>query len=229
MSRNLKISGALVALFVAVAAIVLVAAGGDDDPAPKASAPTTATTTAAAEPAAAPRVVTSDPRRLGRPGRGGVTFTEFLDFECESCAAAFPVIEDLRREYAGRVTFQLRYFPIESHRNARNAAKAVEAAHQQDELEAMYKRMYETQRFWGEQQVDQADLFRGFAKELDLDLKAYDAAVKDPRTAKRIDRDVKAGTELGVQGTPTFFINEERIEPQSLEELRQMIDAALAA
>ncbi|UUY06350.1 DsbA family protein [Svornostia abyssi] len=152
-----------------------------------------------------------------------------MDFECEACAAAYPSIEELRRQYAGRVTFNIRYFPIESHQNARNAALAVEAAAQQGKLEEMYRRMYETQASWGEQQSSKAALFRGFAKDLKLNMREYDAAVADPETAARVERDAQAGQQLGVQGTPSFFINEEKIEPQSFDDLREQLDAAIAA
>lgn len=158
-----------------------------------------------------------------------MTFTEFLDFECESCAAAYPAVEQLRQEYAGRVTFNIRYFPIDSHKNARNAAHAVEAAAQQGKLEPMYKRMYDTQTSWGEKGTSEAPRFRTFAKDLGLDMQQYDAAVADAQTAARVERDVEAGRQLGVQGTPTFFINEERIEPQSFDDLRQRLEAAIAA
>ena len=223
MSRNIKISVALIAVFVAVAAAIGLAIDGED----QSSSAATSTPSATASTPSSARVVASDPRRLGALGTTGVTFTEFLDFECESCAAAFPVIEQLRREYAGRVTFNLRYFPIDSHKNARNAALAVEAAAQQGKLEAMYKRMYETQPSWGEQSKSQASVFRGFAKDLGLNMKRYDAAVADPKTAERVERDVQAGKALGVQGTPTFFVNEQMIQPQSVEEIRQLIDDAV--
>ena len=226
MSRNTKISAALVAVFVCVVAAVAIAAGGGDEGAPSGTPPT-ATSGGTTAPRADTRVVASDPRGLGRPGAGGVTFTEFLDFECEACGAAFPAIEQLRREYAGRVTFNVRYFPIDSHKNARNAALAVEAAAQQGKFEDMYKRMFETQPSWAEQDGSQAAVFRGYAKDLGLDMKAFDAAVADPRTDARVQRDVRAGVALGVEGTPTFFIDEERIEPQSFDDLRQQLDAAL--
>ena len=223
MSRNIKISVALIAVFVAVAAAIGLAIDGED----QSSSAATSTPSATASTPSSARVVASDPRRLGALGTTGVTFTEFLDFECESCAAAFPVIEQLRREYAGRVTFNLRYFPIDSHKNARNAALAVEAAAQQGKLEAMYEQMYETQPSWGEQGKSQASVFRGFAKDLGLNMKRYDAAVADPKTAERVERDVQAGKALGVQGTPTFFVNEQMIQPQSVEEIRQLIDDAV--
>ncbi len=231
MSRNVKISAALIGVFLAVVAVIAVAAGGDGDeqPASPTAPPPTATTPADDAPTNAPQVVADDPRRLGQPGTSGVTFTEFLDFECEACAAAYPSIEELRRQYAGRVTFNIRYFPIESHQNARNAALAVEAAAQQGKLEEMYQRMYETQASWGEQQSSKAALFRDFAKDLKLNMREYDAAVADPETAARVERDAQAGQQLGVQGTPSFFINEEKIEPQSFDDLRAQIDAAIAA
>jgi hypothetical protein len=72
-----------------------------------------------------------------------------------------------------------RYFPIPSHTNAINSAVAVEAAAQQGKFEEMYKRMYDTQSEWGEQQDSKAALFRGFAQELGLDLTAYDKAVAE--------------------------------------------------
>lgn len=233
MTRNTKISVALVAVFAIVIAAIAIASGGGSDPEPAASnspagASQGSTPAPAASTPAAQVVRASDPRQLGAKGSSGVTFTEFLDFECESCRAAYPLIEELRRQYAGRITFVLRYFPIESHRNAMNAAVAVEAAHQQGKLEAMYKQMYETQQSWGEQQESQAPLFRTFAKELGLDMKQYDADVKRDATAARVREDVEAGQALGVQGTPTFFIDEERLEAQSVEEIQQTLDAAIA-
>ena len=119
--------------------------------------------------AAAP-VVRDSSHRLSTAPDGKVTFVEFLDFECEGCRAVYPVIEQLRTQYEGRVTFVIRYFPIDSHKNAMNAAVAVEAAARQGELEAMYARMYETQAEWGEQSESRAPLFRQFAEQLGLDL-----------------------------------------------------------
>lgn len=228
MSRNLRISAALVALFVVVIAVIAIAGGGgDEESAAEQTAATTPTTTAAASGSTPTRVITPDPRRLGEAGSTGVTFTEFLDFECEACGAAFPAIEDLRKKYAGRVTFNIRYFPIPSHQNSRNAAVAVEAASKQGKLEEMYVRMYETQKEWGEQSDSKAGLFREFADDLGLDLRRYDAAVEDPKTLQRVERDFEAGAALGVQSTPTFFVGEQRVEAQSIDDLREAIDTAI--
>ena len=154
---------------------------------------------------------------------------EFLDFECEVCGAVYPTIEQLREEYAGRVTFATRYFPIPSHRNSENAAVAVEAAARQHRFEEMYDRMFQTQATWGESQDSKADVFRGFAEEIGLDMEQYDADVADPSTLERVRFDFEAGKDLGVQGTPTIFVNGEAIELERIEDIQAAIDAALAS
>jgi len=189
--------------------------------------------------AAAASVVRQDSHRLAPPasavgpsggnqaGTPQVTLVEFLDFECEACGAVYPFVEQLREEYAGRVTFVMRYFPLDGHFNSLNAAVAVEAAAQQGQLEAMYSKMYETQTEWAEQQVSKADVFRGYAQELGLDMAAYDAAVADPATEARVRSDFDDGIALDVSGTPTFFLDGEKIQPQTEQEFRSLLDDAL--
>lgn len=172
--------------------------------------------------------VRDNSHRLDTVEDGKVTLVEFLDFECEACGAAYPFVEQLREQYQGRVTFVTRYFPIPSHRNAENAAYAVESAARQDKFEEMYKRMFDTQAQWGESQDSKASLFRSYAEELGLDMAKYDSDVKSESVAARVRQDVVDGTSLGISGTPTFFLNGERLEPTSDEDFTDAIDAALA-
>jgi protein-disulfide isomerase len=174
-------------------------------------------------------VAAENSHRLDTAPDGSVVFTEFLDFECEVCLAVHPYVEELREEYAGRVTFVTRYFPIPAHKNSMHSAVAVEAAAQQGQFEAMYQRMFETQTQWGEQQDSKADVFRGFADDLGLDLAAYDAAVADPATEARVQQDFDAGIALGVTGTPTIFLDDEQIELTSPDDLRAELARAVAA
>ncbi|RBY91247.1 thioredoxin domain-containing protein [Blastococcus sp. TF02A-30] len=215
MSTNLKISAALVAAFVVTVAVLLgVNNSGADD-------------TGTAEAGGAP-VVRKDSHRLSTAADDRVTLVEFLDFECEGCKAAYPFVEQLRDDYDGRVTFVARYFPMPGHANGENAAVAVEAAAQQGRFEDMYHRMYETQTEWGERQDSQADVFRGFAEGMGLDMTEYDATVSDPATLERVLQDRRDGLALGVEGTPTFFLNGEKVEAQTTDEFIELIDAALA-
>ncbi|ALD14323.1 DsbA family protein [Clavibacter capsici] len=174
-------------------------------------------------------VVAENSHRLDTAPEGSVVFTEFLDFECEVCLAVHPYVEQLREEYAGRVTFVTRYFPIPAHKNSMNAAVAVEAAAQQGQFEAMYQRMFDTQTQWGEQQGSKASLFRSFADELGLDLAAYDAVVSDPATKARVQQDFDAGIALGVTGTPTIFLNDTQLELTSPDALLGEVERAVTA
>lgn len=183
--------------------------------------------TAAAQSGDAGQLVREDSRRLNTVPGSEVTFVEFLDFECEACRAAFPMVEQLRSEYGDRVNFVIRYFPIQSHFNAERAARAVEAAAQQDKLEPMYKKMYETQTEWSEKQEPGDAVFRGFAAELGMDMLAFDATYYDPATVDRINVDVADGRALGVEGTPTMFLNGNQVEFKSYQDLSTAVEQAL--
>ena len=175
-----------------------------------------------------PSVVRSNSHVLDDAGEGAVTVVEFLDFECEACGAFYPIVEDLREQYAGQITYVVRYFPLPGHFNSTNAAVAAEAAAQQGQLEGMYHRLFETQIEWGEARVSHAALFRSFAEDLGLDMAAYDAAVEDPATRERVELDFNEGRELGVASTPTFFINGDKLEMQYWDDLENAIEAAVS-
>ena len=222
MKRNAIVSAVVAAVMVAaVIALVRIASPSGEEPAAAEQLPSGSSVPADV-------LVRDDSHRLSTAPAGSPVFVEFLDLECEACRAAFPVVEQLRAEYAGKVEFVLRYFPIPSHANAMNAALAVEAAARQGKLEQMYTRMYQTQAEWGEQSDSQAAVFRKFAQELGLDLAAYDADIASPQVKARVEKDREDGIALGVQGTPTFFLDGELIRPQSEDELRQMLDDAVA-
>lgn len=173
------------------------------------------------------QLVRDDSRRLTTVPNSDVTLVEFLDFECEACRAAFPMVEQLRTEYGDRVNFVIRYFPIPSHFNAERAARAVESAAQQGKFEPMYKKMYETQSQWGEQRTPADSTFRAFASELGLDMPAFDAAYNDPATLDRVNVDVADGKALGVQGTPTFFLDGSEVDFTSYQDLSSAVEQAL--
>jgi protein-disulfide isomerase len=160
-------------------------------------------------------------------GPDAPTLVEFLDFECEACGAFYPVIEQIREQYRGKINYAIRYFPIPSHFNSMNAAVAVEAAAQQGKLEEMYHRMFATQGEWGEGQSSEAERFRGFAQDLGLDMAAYDAAIADPATQARVEEDYNEGLAWSVQGTPTFFLDGEKLELTQLSDLTNALDSAI--
>ncbi|WP_081238918.1 thioredoxin domain-containing protein [Streptomyces viridosporus] len=181
------------------------------------------------QPAAQAVPVRESSHRLTDPADSELTLVEFLDFECEACGAYFPVVEKLREEYGDRVTFVARYFPMPGHRNGELAARTAEAAARQGKFEEMYTKLFTTQKEWGESQEWKEDVFRGYAEGLGLDMKEFDADLADPETAGRVQEDQRDGLGLGVQGTPTFFLDGRRIpNPGSYEQFKALIDERLS-
>lgn len=182
---------------------------------------------AAPQPAASAQLVREDSHRLTSPAVEKAQLVEFLDYECESCRAAHPIVEELKKEFGDRITFVNRYFPLPGHLNSGTAALAVEASAQQGMYAQMTERLFETQPQWGGKQDSQAPVFRSYAQELGLDMARYDAAVADEKTRERIRKDVADGTALGVKGTPTFFLNGKKLVLNTEAEFRQLLtDAA---
>ncbi|AVM66311.1 disulfide bond formation protein DsbA [Dietzia maris] len=152
-------------------------------------------------------------------------FVEYLDFECEGCLALYPVIEDLRDKYGDRVEFVVRHMPL--HDNSVNAALAAEAAAEQGEFEAMYQRLFDSVDQWGHQSTSQAETFVGYADELGLDVDRFRADVNDPATLASIEQSRQDAQAFGVTGTPTLFLDGQRLEPTSVADLEASIEAAL--
>ncbi|MFJ6537668.1 DsbA family protein [Paenarthrobacter sp. NPDC091711] len=185
-----------------------------------------ATKPAPVAPAGGAQLVREDSHRITNPATEKAQLVEFLDFECESCRAAYPLVEELKKEYGDRITFVQRYFPLPGHRNSGTAALAVEAAAQQGKYEAMVAKLFETQPQWGEKSDSQAAAFRSYAEDLGLDMAKYDASVLDEKTQARIRKDASDGNALGVTGTPTFFLDGQKLTLDTEEQFRQLLDEA---
>ena len=213
MSRSTKFTLGL----IAVAALVLAGFIIFLDPDEQESAPAEDTGSASAQ------LVREDSPRLSEGG--DAVFVEYLDFECEACLSLYPTIEEIRAEYGDRVTFVVRYLPL--HGNSVEAAKAAEAAGEQGEFEAMYKALFENSAEWSHQETSQREAFFGYAEELGLDMDRFEQVYDDPATLERIEQSKQDGQSLGVSGTPTFFLDGERLEPTSVTDLENSINAAL--
>lgn len=214
MSRSVKLSLVMIgaAILVLVALFAFNRAG--ESPTPDASPPDTESTAL---------LVRDDSPRLSEGDQA--VFVEFLDFECEACLALHPVVEGLRETYGDRVTFVIRHMPL--HGNSVNAALAAEAAAEQGAFEAMYQQLFATAEQWGHQEASQRDTFFGYAEALGLDMDRFTTAYDDPSTLARIEQSYQDGQALGVNGTPTFFLDGELLEPQSVADLEDAIKAAL--
>ena len=157
-----------------------------------------------------------------------VTLVEYLDFECEACRAYYPMVKQLSSEFENDLRVVVRYFPLPGHKNSMNAALAVEAANRQGKYWQMHDILYENQQAWGEKQTSDARLFETYAQQIGLNMDQFKDDTSNKELRQRIERDKFAGQKLGVSGTPTFFLNGEKIpNPKSYDDFKSFIKAAL--
>jgi protein-disulfide isomerase len=157
-----------------------------------------------------------------------VTIVEFGDFQCPACGAAHPVVQQVLREYEGKVTFVFRNFPLAMHKNANVAAQAAEAAGAQGKFFEMHDELFSNQKDW-ENSANPMDQFTKYATDLKLDVDKFKADVESKKFEKKIEQDVNDGYAVGVSATPTFFINGVKQEGGlQLTDFKEIIDAELA-
>ena len=162
-----------------------------------------------------------------------VTLVEFVDPECESCAAFGPVIKKLLNEYDGKLKFVLRYMPL--HPNSLPAGNFMEAAGEQGKFWQAQELLFQRQSEWGERhgappgapQPDVPALFEKYAIDLGLDVAAVKAAMTQNKFGSKFERDRRDGQTLGVRQTPTLFVNGRRLTRLSEADLRALIDDEL--
>lgn len=162
-----------------------------------------------------------------------VTLVEFLDPECESCAAFSPVVKKILKDYDGKVRLVVRYMPL--HPNSLPAATLLEAAGEQGKYWQMQELLFQKQPEWGERhgapasapKPDVDALFEKYAMELGLDLEKVSAAIKENRYRAKLERDLRDGQTLGVRQTPTFFVNGRRLARFGEADLRALIQDEL--
>lgn len=158
------------------------------------------------------------------PPDAKVVIVEFTDFECPFCAQAAETVNRLKKEYASKVRFVLRQFPLPFHRSAKPAARAALAAHDQGKFWQYHDLLFANQH-----SLD-TDAFAQHAAKVGLAKQAFESAVAGASTAQRVEHDIELGTRVHVQGTPTMFVNKRRVEnPIDYDSVQKQVDEALAA
>jgi len=163
------------------------------------------------------------------PARGdtnaAVTVIEFTDFQCSACGAMYPVIESVLKSYGSRVRFVVRDFPLTAlHANAFRAAQAAGAANAQGKFWEYIDLLFKNQN-----SLDTESL-KKYATQVGLDRKRFDAEFESGKYDADIRRDVDDGDLLGIEATPTIYINGVMLTaPEfSADGLRAAIERAFA-
>jgi protein-disulfide isomerase len=139
------------------------------------------------------------------PGSAPVTLVEYGDYECPYCGLANPIVDEIRRELGDGLRFVFRNFPLsEIHRHSEHAAEIAEAAGMHNKFWEMHDMLYKHQNALDDQRLaEYLALLRVPTSELKLALTQH--AYSD-----RLREDFMSGVRSGVNGTPTFFINDLR-------------------
>jgi protein-disulfide isomerase len=134
-----------------------------------------------------------------------VTLVQYGDYECPYCGAAYPIIKEVQARMGERLRFVFRNFPITtSHPHAEQAAEAAEAAASQGKFWQMHDLLYENQKRLRDQDL------QAYAEKLELDVGVFDKEMAEHVHAGRVHEDFMSGVRSGVNGTPTFYINDVR-------------------
>ena len=189
----------------------------------------------AAQESQEPQVVSKDAFTVRDANRLGdkaatVTIVEFSDFQCPFCERFHQTIESqLRQQYVdtGKAAFVYKHSAFLGQESIW-AAQAAECAADQGKFWAFHDLLFDRQN--GENQgAFTKDKLLGFAKELNLDMTKFEPCLKNDETLQRVTADTQEGSQAGVRGTPTFFINgKPLVGAQPWQAFQQAIDAALS-
>jgi protein-disulfide isomerase len=179
-------------------------------------------------PAAAPAPAEKQDIAVGdAPMRGAknapVTIVEWSDFQCPFCGRVIPTVKQIEDTYKGKVRLAFKHQPLPFHNNAEMAAEASMAANEQGKFWEMHDKLFANQ-----QQLDRPSLEK-YAQEIGLNMARFKSALDGSKFKDRIQKDSAEGMKVGANGTPTFFINGQKVEgAQPFDSFKAVIDRELA-
>jgi protein-disulfide isomerase len=159
------------------------------------------------------------------PADAPVTVVEFFDPECEACRAMYPIVKQVMADVGGRVRLVIRYMPL--HQNSAYAATLLEAARAQNKYWEYLDIVMLRQPEWASHTAPRPDLLVAYAPMAGLNVEQLRLAATDPEIKSRIEQDRADGLALGVNGTPTFFINGTMLPQLGYGPLRAAIEREL--
>lgn len=152
-----------------------------------------------------------------------ITLIEFSDFECPFCRRHFATMEQILKNYEGKVRLVFRHFPLPSlHPNAPKDAEASECASEQGKFWEMHDKIFSAT---GSLTVD---ILKDYAKELGLDTAKFNDCLDSGKYEGKVRQHSLEGQAAGVGGTPSTFVNGELVKGAlPYESFKQIIDSLL--
>jgi thiol-disulfide isomerase/thioredoxin len=162
----------------------------------------------------------------GAPSKGApsgrVTVVEFVDYECPHCKHAQTLLRQLIEEYPSDVKVYFKHFPLSSHTNSRLAAEAAVAAAKQGKFWPY------NDKIWANSDNLTPAILEKAAKEVGLDVARWRADMDSELAKGRVQSDRAEGVELGINGTPSIYLNGRKYEdPLEIASLKDWVDEEL--
>ncbi len=167
-----------------------------------------------------PPVSASD--HIQGPMNARVILVEYGDYECPYCGEAYPIVKEIQRRLGDNLCFAFRNFPLSSaHPHAEAAAEAAEAAGAQEKFWQMHDTLYENQEALDRESLSQ------YAKQIGLEVRRFAREIGEHIYAPKVREDFRTGVRSGVNGTPSFYVNNVKHDgPYDLRSLLAAIEAA---
>ncbi len=157
------------------------------------------------------------------PKNAPVTVLIFSDFQCPFCSRVEPTLKQLEGDYKGKIRFVWKNKPLPFHDKAHLAAEAAMAANEQGKFWEYHDTLFAHQ-----DQLDRVGLEK-HATDLGLNVEKFKAALDSGKFKSKVDEEVALGDKSGAGGTPTFFINGDKlVGAQPVDAFKKAIDGALA-
>jgi protein-disulfide isomerase len=150
-----------------------------------------------------------------------VYLVEFSDFQCPACTAVKPLVDEIIKTNGEKVEFAYRHYPLPQHPLAQIAAEAAEAAGAQGKFWEMFDLIFASSETFTE------PMLIDFAKQLKLDMNAFTGALTNGTYKSIVQSDVDAGNRIGIDATPTFFLNGKKLELTNFSDLKTSVEQAI--
>ncbi|APW65446.1 MULTISPECIES: DsbA family protein [Arcobacteraceae] len=155
-----------------------------------------------------------------------VVVVEFLDPECEACAAFHPIMKRMYKENYEDISLVIRYLP--NHRNSRFVVKLLEASRLQNKYNEALDVVFSTQDKWANHNNPQPGLLWTYIAKIEgIDIKKVEEDVKNSNFDEMMDIDSNDGRTLGVRGTPTIFVNGKKLAVLSYSTLIELVESEI--
>ena len=148
---------------------------------------------------------------------------KFSDYQCPACKYFVPIEEQLKKEFGGRVQIVYKNFPLTMHQFSQVAARAAEAAKKQGKFDEMHELIFTGQEQWSRGNAEA--IFTGYANSIGLNMDQFKKDLNSAELQRLIMSDKREGRDLGVESTPTFYINGDKVQsnPPTYPQFRALV------